>query len=107
MRRAAAILLLGSIAHAAPAADIVVVWAPGLDAAPIAKAALARGAAMIDRSPAIAEPPSIDATIQRGIDAYDSLKLDAAWFAFEEARTQLDASGGARVTSSRISDLFV
>jgi hypothetical protein len=107
MRRAAAILLLGSIAHAAPAADIVVVWAPGLDAAPIAKAALARGAAMIDRSPAIAEPPSIDATIQRGIDAYDSLKLDAAWFAFEEARMQLDASGGARVTSARLSDLFV
>ena len=107
MKLAVAILLLSSVAYAAPAADLVIVWAPGHDASPIAKAALARGAAMIDRSPAIAEPPSIDATIQRGIDAYDSLKLDAAWFAFEEARTQLDASGGARVTSSRLSDLFV
>jgi hypothetical protein len=107
MKLAAAILLLGSVAYAAPAADIVVVWAPGRDASPIAKAALARGAAMIDRSPASAEPPSIDATIQRGIDAYDSLKLDAAWFAFEEARAQLDASGGARVTNTRLSDLFV
>lgn len=107
MKLAAAILLLGSVAYAAPAADLVIVWAPGRDPTPIAKAALARGAAMIDRSPAIVEPPSIDATIQRGIDAYDSLKLDAAWFAFEEARAQLDASGGARVTNTRLSDLFV
>jgi hypothetical protein len=101
------VMAICSHAEAAPAADLVVVWAPGHDITPIAAAARRRDVALIDRSPTIAKATSIDATIQSGIEAYDALKLDTAWSRFEEARTQLDASGGAGVTSSRLSDLFV
>ena len=40
--------------EARPAADLVVVWAPGADSRPIAEAARAAGAAIDDRTP----PPS-------------------------------------------------
>ena len=95
-----------SRAAAAPDASLIVVWAPDLDVAPIAAVARRHRAAMIDRSPTTITP-AIDVTIQRGIDAYESLQLDSAWSHFEEARRQLDATGGAGVTNARLSDLFV
>jgi hypothetical protein len=94
-------------ADAAPAADVIVVWAPGHDIAPITALARERNVPVIDRSPTIAKAISIDATVQRGIEAYDALKLDIAWQHFEEARTQLDATGGVGLTNTKLSDLFV
>jgi hypothetical protein len=96
------------VASAAPAADVVIVWAPDHDVAPLAAAARDAGAALIDRSPRAtrpAEPP--DAVIRRGIESYEALQLDRAWAIFEEARAALDRTGGAAATSARISDLFL
>jgi hypothetical protein len=104
---AIAMIFVPHRAVAAPAADVIVVWAPGHDIAPIAAVARERGIALVDRSPPRDVPAAIDATIQRGIDAYDALKLDAAWTQFEDARRALDATGGAGVTNTRLSDLFV
>ena len=63
-------------AAGAPAADVVVVWAPDHDVAPLAAAAREAGAALIDRSPRAAAPESPDAAIRRGIESYDALQLD-------------------------------
>ncbi len=95
-------------ASAAPAADVVIVWAPDHDVAPLAAAARAAGAALIDRSPRTAlpaEPP--DAAIRRGIESYEALQLERAWAIFEEVRATLDRTGATGTTPARISDLFI
>jgi hypothetical protein len=97
-----------STASAAPTADVVIVWAPDHDVAPLLAVAREAGAALIDRSPraaAPAEPP--DAAIRRGIESYEALQLDRAWAIFEEVRAALDRTGGAAATPARISDLFI
>ncbi len=104
---AIAVACVPRTAAAAPAADVIVVWAPAHDVAPLAAVARDLGAALVDRSPPSRVAPSIDAAIQRGIDAFEALQLDAAWSLFEDARRQLDATGGAGVSNARLSDLFV
>ena len=96
------------IAAAAPAADVVIVWAPDHDLAPLAAAARDAGAALIDRSPRAAQPAEpLDAAIRRGIERYEALQLDRAWAIFEEVRASLDRTGAAAVTPARLSDLFI
>jgi hypothetical protein len=104
---ALAVLASRDAAASPPRADLIVVWAPARDVAPIAAVARELGIALVDRSPESAEPPNIDVVIKRGIDAYEALQLDTAWAQFEDARRQLDATGGAAVTTTQLSNLFV
>jgi hypothetical protein len=94
-------------AEAAPAADVVVVWAPGYDTRPVANAARQAGAAVIDRSPAAPKPAAIPAILNRGIEGYDKLRYDDAWKALEEAREAVDRTGAEGMTTAQLSDVFV
>jgi hypothetical protein len=94
-------------ASAAPAADVVIVWAPGHDVGMIATVAREAGAAVIDRSPAVPKPAEIPAMIARGIQGWDKLGYEAAWNALEDAREAIDRTGGEGVSPAQLSDLFV
>jgi hypothetical protein len=94
-------------AMAAPAADVVVVWAPGANVAPVEDVARARGAAAIDRSPA---PPPLalaSADLARGVAAYDATRYDEARAVLDQARDQADRSGAAGLTTVQLGDLFL
>jgi hypothetical protein len=93
--------------EAAPAADIVVVWAPGAPIAPVEAVARAHGAAAIDRSPA--PPPTVETAklLARGIAAYDALQLDEARAVLDQARDLADRTGAAGVTTAQLSDIFL
>ena len=100
-------LALPSAARGAPAADVVVVWAPGARRAPIDDAARRAGAAVIDRSPAATAAPATASTLKRGIDAYDALRFDEAWQTLDEARALADRTGAAGLTQAQLADLFL
>lgn len=102
-----AALGLPASAWAAPAADVVVVWAPGAKVAPIEKVAREAGAAVIDRSPAANALPATAATIKRGIEAYDALRFEDAWAILDEARELADRTGGAGLSQAQLADLFL
>jgi len=96
-----------SRAVAAPAADVVMVWAPGADPRPVAAVAGARGAAVIDLSPA---PPAAVETaqfLQRGIAAYQAIRFAQAQAALDQARDLADQTGAAGLTNAQLSDLFL
>lgn len=102
---------LAVTAQAAPAADLVITWAPGRDLAPVAAAARAAGAAVVDQSP---QPhrdeqagPQLAAALKRGVEAYDALRIDDAWTALEEAHALADRTGAVGLSASQLSDLFV
>jgi hypothetical protein len=93
--------------EAAPAADVVVLWAPGEPPGPVEQAARAHGAAVIDRSPA--PPPTVETAqlLQRGLAAYDALKLDEARAVLDQARDLADRTGAAGLTMAQLSDIFL
>ena len=72
----ASVALAPSRALTAPAADVVVVWAPGAKLAPIDDVARRAGAAGIDRSPAADAVPATAGILKRAIEAYDALHRD-------------------------------
>jgi len=88
VRTLGALLVLGMAvpAVAAPAADLVEVWAPGARIAPIEHVVHAKGAALIDRSP----HPTVTAK-----DTLDGV------------RAELDANGAAGLSPALLSDVFV
>ena len=94
-------------AQAAPAADVVVVWAPGAKVAPVEDAARRAGAAVIDRSPAAAAVPATASILRRGIEAYDALRFDEAWETLDEARALADRTGAAGLSQAQLADLFL
>lgn len=94
-------------ASAAPAADVVIVWAPGRDIQPVATAARAAGAAVIDRSPAPPKPVAIGELLKRGIEGYDKLRYDEAWATLEQAIQAVDRTGAEGLTAAQLSDLFI
>lgn len=98
---------LPSAGSAAPAADLVVVWAPGAKLAPIEDVARRAGAAVIDRSPAASAVPATASILKRGIDAYDALRFDEAWETFDEARALADRTGAAGLSQAQLADLFL
>jgi hypothetical protein len=104
---AAVAAALPSAAWAAPAADVVVVWAPGAKLAPIEDVARRAGAAVIDRSPAASAIPATASTLKRGIDAYDALRFDEAWETLDEARALADRTGAAGLSQAQLADLFL
>ncbi|HEU4735112.1 MAG TPA: hypothetical protein VFT22_44780 [Kofleriaceae bacterium] len=100
-------LALPSSGLAAPAADVVVVWAPGAKVAPIEEVARRAGAAVIDRSPAADPLPPTAEIVKRGIEAYDGLRFEDAWATLEEARALADRTGAAGLTQAQLADLFL
>ena len=92
---------------AAPLPDVVVVWAPGADVAPVAAAARAHGAAVIDRSPTPPPPADTAAVLQRGIDAYDAVRYDEARAVLDQARDECDRTGAAGLTNEQLQDLLL
>ena len=103
-----AVVVLGTMpADAAPKADLVVVWAPGMKTAPIEAAAKKAGAAFINSSP----PPEASAktgeVVVQGIAAFDALDLDKAWQLLEQARSEAVRTGAAGLSRARLSDLFL
>ena len=109
MRFAAVLVVLALAAPvlAAPAADLVVVWAPGVHIAPIEAVARRHGAATIDRSPAPPGAATTAALVHQGIAQYTALSFDAAAKTLDAAAREADASGAAGLTSAELSDLFL
>lgn len=98
---------LAGRAAAAPKTDLVMVWAPGLDPAPVAKVATDLGAALIvlHRDLPSAEPAA--AMLRAAIAAYDSADVDRAWRELERLRNAIDRSGAAGLTAGQLSDVFL
>lgn len=94
-------------AWAAPAADVVVVWAPGAKVTPIDEVARRAGAAVIDHSPVADAIPPTASILARGIAAYDALRLEDAWVALDEARALADRTGAAGLSQAQLADLFL
>lgn len=95
------------MASARPAADVVVVWAPGADIAPVEAAARTAGAAVIDRSPAMHLERETAALLQRGIAEYQNARFDRAIALLESARAAADRTGAADLSQTELSDLFL
>jgi hypothetical protein len=110
LRAAATLVIVAALAAravAAPAADVVLVWAPGESARAIGDVAKGRGAAVIDLSP---PPPAVAETasfLQRGIAAYQAIKFTEAQAALDQARDLADKTGAAGLTNAQLSDLFL
>lgn len=100
-------LVAASSASAKPAADVVIVWAPGMKVAPLEAAARDAGVAVIDRSPAARAARDTNATIARGIAEFDALHFDEAAKLLDDAKTDVDRTGAADLAQSELSDLFL
>lgn len=99
--------LAATDAEARPAADLVIVWAPGAQVEPVAAVAREAGAAVLDRSPprrGVADTASI---VRRGIAAYDALQMADSVKLLDDARAAADRSGGEGLSQSELSDLFL
>jgi hypothetical protein len=94
-------------AAAAPAADLVVVWAPGARIAPVEAAAHARGAAVIDRSPHPTATARTAEKLRAAIADYNALDIQKAKDALDAVRSEIDANGAAGLSPALLSDLFV
>jgi len=92
---------------AAPAADVVVIWAPGARLGPIDDVARRAGAAVIDRSPTAEAVPATASTLKRAIEAYDALRYEDAWATLDEARALADRTGAAGLAQAQLADLFL
>ncbi len=101
------VLALAVQADAAPTADLVVVWAPGMRTAPVVAAARQAGAATIDQSPKPEATAQTAQLVTKGLDAFDRGEFDEAWQLLETARSEVDRNGGAGITQAQLSDLFL
>jgi hypothetical protein len=101
------VLVLASRADAAPTADVVVIWAPGMRTAPVVAAARGAGAAVLDQSPKPEGAAQTAQLVQKGLDAFERLELDQAWQLLESARSEVDRTGAAGLTQAQLSDLFL
>ena len=101
------VVALTSSAAAAPSADLVVVWAPGMRTAPVVAAARGAGAAIIDQSPKPEGSAQTSQLIQKGLDAFERLEFDESWQLLESARSEIDRTGAAGITQAQLSDVFL
>jgi hypothetical protein len=101
------VALAATDADARPAADLVIVWAPGAQVEPIAAVAREAGAAVIDRSPPRHAPADTASIVRRGIAAYDALQIADAVKLLDDARAAADRSGGNGLSQAELSDLFL
>jgi len=65
------------------------------------------GTAFLDLSPVDPPPPKAGQYLNRAIDAYHDLKYDTALAQIDLALAEVDGSGGAGLTTSELSDLFL
>jgi hypothetical protein len=88
----------------------VVAWSP-TDLGPIGDAiadvAARAGAAYKDESPGAVPIPDPRPLIKRGITAYESLELDGALTALEQAAALVDQTGAANVDNTTLGNLFL
>jgi hypothetical protein len=101
------VLALAAPALAAPAADLVVVWAPGARIAPVEGVARSHGAAVIDRSPHPTATAQTAQKLRAAIADYNALELQKAKDALDAVRSEVDANGAAGLSPALLSDLFV
>lgn len=101
------VLALAAPAVAAPKADLVVVWAPGMRVAPVESATKKAGAAFINKSPSPEAAAQTAQLVAKGIAAFDALELDNAWQLLEQARSEAVRLGGSGLTRAQLSDLFL
>ncbi len=104
------LLATPSAVAAGPAADLVVYWSPGREAAVVERVrttAQVRGAALIDRSPADEPAPEAPALLAAGIAAYDELRFDDADGLFDRALAACDHSGAAGLERDALADLLL
>jgi hypothetical protein len=101
------VLALVARAEAAPTADLVVVWAPGMRTAPVVAAARGAGAAVIDQTPKPEESAQTAQLVIKGLDAFERLEFDEAWQLLDTARSEVDRNGAAGITQAQLSDLFL
>lgn len=107
-----AIAITARVAHAAPLADVVVVWrGDGRPIGPVgtalAAAAARAGASYIDASPAATPLPDPRAHIKRGIAAYAQLELEPAASAFDAAVEIVDQTGAHALDAPALGELFL
>ncbi len=107
---AAVALSPAGIASAAPAADVILYWAPP-DAPAVLRtrsraAAEAAGAAFVDRSPPPPRPADA-ARIAAALVAYDQLRFDEAVALLDQAAAELDRTGAAGLDVARLAELFL
>ena len=95
---------------AAPAADVVVLWAeqpmPQVNAA-IGDAATRNSAAYIDTSRDAVTLPDPKPLIKRGITAYGNLELEGAFNSLTSAADLVDQTGAAGLDGTTLADLFL
>jgi hypothetical protein len=103
----ALLVLASSAASAAPAADLVVVWAPGARIAPVEAVAHGKGAAVIDRSPHPTATAQTAEKLRAAIAHYNALELQKAKDALDAVRSEIDGNGAAGLSPALLSDLFV
>jgi hypothetical protein len=101
------VLALATRVDAAPTADVVVIWAPGMRTAPVVAAARGAGAAVLDQSPTPEGAAQTAQLVQKGLDAFERLDLDQSWQLLESARSEVDRTGAAGLTQAQLSDLFL
>jgi hypothetical protein len=101
------VLALVGRVEAAPSADLVVVWAPGMRTAPVVAAARGAGAAVIDQSPKPEGAGQTSQLVQQGLDAFERLEFDEAWQLLDTARSEIDRTGAAGITQAQLSDVFL
>jgi hypothetical protein len=101
------VLALAPAVFAAPAADLVVVWAPGARIAPIEQVAHAHGAAVIDRSPHPTATAQTAEKLRAAIATYNTLEFQQAKDQLDAVRSEIDANGGASLSPAQLSDLFI
>ncbi|HLL20981.1 MAG TPA: hypothetical protein VK427_02570 [Kofleriaceae bacterium] len=106
----ASALCSASTVFAAPAADVVVLWAEqplGTTATAIGDAAARNSAAYIDTSTDAAAPPDPRPLIKRGIAAYGNLELEGAINSLNAAGDLVDQTGAASLDATTLADLFL
>ena len=101
------VLALAPKALAAPAADLVVVWAPGARIAPIEQVAHSHGAAVIDRSPHPTATAQTAEKLRAAIATYNTLAFQQAKDQLDAVRSEIDANGAAGLSPAQLSDLFI
>jgi hypothetical protein len=106
----ACLITSASTVFAAPAADVVVLWAeqpvPQINAA-VGDAAARNSAAYIDASPTAATLPDPRPLIKRGITAYGNLELEGAINSLNAAADLVDQTGAAGLDATTLADLFL
>lgn len=99
-----------TLAYAAPAADVVVLWSEqplGGTGTAIGDAASRNNAAYIDVRGDAAALPDPKPLIKRGITAYGNLELEGAINSLNAAAELVDQTGAAGLDATTLADLFL